>query len=208
MGKLLKYLLVAEDHPICTVAIDMAAHAYESAIVVTGVQTLDAAKDQLEARRFDGMVLDLGLKDSQGFINLSIVHSIAPRMPILVVSATEQPDAAAKARSLGARGFLPKSAPMDEMTSAIAAVLNGGEWFEDGLDNDAELESDQIKLLSGAQLRVMREVAKGQPNKIIAADLGLAEQTVKTHVSAALKTLGVTNRSQAILRLKEMGVTE
>lgn len=209
MARLLKYLLIAEDHPICTAAINMATHAYESAVVVTGVQTLDAARDELEGREYDAMVLDLGLKDTQGFMNLSIIRAYAPRLPILVVSATSQPDAAARARALGAKGFLPKSAPMEEMTRAIGTVLEGGEWFEESDDfEETVFDSEPIKLLSGAQLRVMREVAKGLPNKIIAADLGLAEQTVKAHVSAALKALGVTNRSQAILRMREMGVTE
>ena len=142
--------------------------------------------------------------------NLSAIRNLNMKMPILIVSGDDSLHVIARAKSLGANGFLSKSASVGEMRDAVAAVLRGQMHFPalpEGADgSNAEMESI-LGRLSPAQTKVVIELAQGHSNKIIADHLDLSEATVKTHMSAIFKVLGVTNRAQAILALQESSVT-
>ena len=114
---------------------------------------------------------------------------------------------------LGAQGFLSKSSPIDRVVSAIRVLLEGGQWFPNGVNlgavSDATTElAARMGTLSVAQLRVLRAIASGRQNKQIAHDLDLAEPTVKSHLSAIFRKLGVTNRTQAVLQLQLLDESE
>ena len=182
----------------------MAAHAYDSAIVVESVATLKEAQARVSEKEYDAILLDLGLKDTQGLANLSVVHALRKSVPILIVSSNDALAVMARARALGAKGFLSKTAAVSEMTRAIAAVMSGEDYFTaalDTLDEDFS-ENSEVVRLSPAQTKVVVELAQGHSNKIIAYELGLSEATVKSHLSAIFRVLGVTNRAQAILALQ------
>ena len=207
---MLRSVLIVEDHPICVAALTMAAHAYDSAIEVESLATLKEARERISQKKFDAILLDLGLKDSQGLANVSVLHSVGKAVPILVVSSNDSLLVMARARALGASGFLSKAAPMSEMTRAISAVMNGETYFIRELEsiNEGDAEEAAIARLSPAQTKVMVELAQGHANKIIAYELGLSEATVKSHLSAIFKALGVSNRAQAILALKAQDLGE
>ena len=207
---MLRSVLIVEDHPICVAALTMAAHAYDSAIEVESLATLKEARERISQKKFDAILLDLGLKDSQGLANVSVLHSVSKAVPILVVSSNDSLLVMARARALGASGFLSKAAPMSEMTRAISAVMNGETYFIRELEsiNEGDAEEAAIARLSPAQTKVMVELAQGHANKIIAYELGLSEATVKSHLSAIFKALGVSNRAQAILALKAQDLGE
>ena len=133
-----------------------------------------------------------------------VTRGLAPDTPIAVVSANDKDHVVRQALALGARGFISKSAPLSEMTTAINVLLTGGAWFSTNLytTNDNMAEPSQNARLSRAQLRVLAEAAKGRTNREIAQCLGIQEPTVKTHMSAVFRILNVTNRSQAILAVK------
>ncbi len=168
-------------------------------MLVSTAETLSGIQQLLSAERFDALLLDLSLKDCQGLANLAAVQAIAPRLPVLVVSGNAASDLPAKAAMLGARGFLNKTAPLAEMKSAIAVILEGGTWFPAREEQGESL----VGRLSPAQLRVMAELAQGKSNKLIAYSLGLTEPTIKSHLSAIYRALGVHNRSQALLALRQ-----
>ncbi|WP_169799515.1 response regulator transcription factor [Novosphingobium lentum] len=200
----MKRLLIADDHPICTAALTMAAHTVESALIVDTAESMAAIKDLVAAHTYDGLLLDLALKDSEGLMTLSIVRQMQPHLPVIVVSSSDGLETQARVRSMGARGFLSKSSAISVMVSAISVLLAGGRWFADASELEALHGGDaMISRLSPAQLRVMAALADGKPNKIIAHDLGIAEPTVKSHMSAIFRVLGVSNRSQAILALRQ-----
>ena len=207
---MLRSVLIVEDHPICVAALTMAAHAYDSAIEVESLATLKEARERISQKKFDAILLDLGLKDSQGLTNVSVLHSVGKAVPILVVSSNDSLLVMARARALGASGFLSKAAPMSEMTRAISAVMNGETYFIRELEsiNEGDAEEAAIARLSPAQTKVMVELAQGHANKIIAYELGLSEATVKSHLSSIFKALGVSNRAQAILALKAQDLGE
>ncbi|WP_165912059.1 response regulator transcription factor [Novosphingobium sp. PhB165] len=196
---MIRRLIIADDHPICVSALTSAVHAVDNSMLVSTAETLAGIRDLLAAESFDALLLDLALKDCQGLANLAAVQAIAPRMPVLVVSGNAAADLPAKAATLGARGFLNKTAPLAEMKSAIAVILEGGTWFPLREEQGEGLASK----LSPAQLRVMSELAQGKSNKLIAYSLGLTEPTIKSHLSAIYRALGVHNRSQALLALRQ-----
>lgn len=200
---MLTYILIAEDHPICAEAIKLAAQNHDSAIFVEMCDSLAEAEAMLHKRDYRLLVLDLGLKDSRGLINLTVIRKNFPKLPVLIISGQENPDIPVQARDLGAMGFLNKSASLDEIREAIAAVLKGMTHFD--IRKEEHSSSPAVfSNLSKAQLRVMRELASGRSNKIIAYELGLSEPTVKSHLSAIYRALDVTNRSEAILKLQRL----
>ena len=202
---MLRTVLIAEDHPICVQALTFAIHSLDSAVDVVCVDTLAAAERRVRAGGLSAVLLDLGLKDSNGLPNLSLLRSLDSSVPILVVSANDSPNVIMQAKSLCANGFLSKSAPISEMKQAIAKVLEGECYFvglEELSADDKQSPKLPLQLLSPAQTRVMIALSRGHSNKVIAHELSLSETTIKTHLSAIYKVLGVTNRSQAILALK------
>lgn len=201
------HILVADDHPMCATALGMAAHAVDPAITKQCVTTLFEAEGLVRQRHFDLVLLDLMLPDVQGFAGLALMRSVRPSMPIAIVSGREEPAVVAQARALGAQGFIPKSSSIEQMIDAIRTLLSGQDWLPLRIE---ELEQDDRRIdlaermgtLSIAQLRVLRAIANGHQNKQIAYDLQLAEPTVKSHLSAIFRKLGVNNRTQAVLALQ------
>jgi len=143
----------------------------------------------------------------QGFAGLALLRAVRPEAPIAIVSGREDPAVIAQSIALGAAGFVPKSSPIDQMVAAIRTLLDGARWLPAGVDigahDDRRVEvAQRMGTLSIAQLRVLRAIANGHQNKQIAYDLQLAEPTVKSHLSAIFRKLGVSNRTQAVLALQ------
>ena len=203
---MLRRVLVADDHPLCSAALTLTVHSIDSAVVVDTAVSIAEVERALVRERYDALFLDLALKDSQGLANLSMVRNLNKDIPVLVVSGKDRGEVIARVKSLGARGFLSKSASVAVMKEAVDAVLGGATYFPDlpdAIPEDADQLSSAIERLSPAQTKVVIELAKGHSNKVIADDLDLSEATVKSHMSAIFKVLGVTNRAQAIIALQE-----
>ena len=199
---MIRSLLIADDHPICSMALTEAARSVDSALIVKTVESLADTQAELRNGQYAALILDLALVDSQGLSNVSLVKSAFPALPILVVSGNDTVPIPARVAALGAKGFLSKSAPIAEMKSAISVVLEGGSYFPN-VDDTGAVEPGFVEQLSPAQTRVTVELVRGSSNKVIAHELGLSEATVKSHLSAIFRILGVSNRSQAILALKQ-----
>ena len=201
---MIRDVLIADDHPICLMALREATLSLGGEFRVTTVEKLSDVQSELRRRDFAALILDLALADYQGLSNVSLVRSTHPKLPILVVSGNDASPIPQQVAGLGAKGFLSKSASIAEMKSAIDVVLRGGSYFS-GFDQVNGPANSGLEQLSPAQTKVTVERARGSSNKIIAHELGLSEDTVKSHLSAIYKTLGVTNRSQAILALQQSG---
>lgn len=201
------HILVADDHPMCATALGMAARAVDASITKDCVTTLAEAEELVRRTDYDLILLDLMLPDVQGFAGLAMLREIRPAATIAIVSGREEPAVVAQSQALGAKGFIPKSSSIEQMVAAIRALLDGQNWLPDGI-GDALPEDRRVDLaermgtLSIAQLRVLRAIVNGHQNKQIAYDLQLAEPTVKSHLSAIFRKLGVSNRTQAVLALQ------
>ncbi|RVB63982.1 response regulator transcription factor, partial [Mesorhizobium sp. M7A.F.Ca.CA.002.03.2.1] len=159
----------------------------------------------------DLVLLDLSMPGASGLSGLISLRGIHPAVPLVVVSAHDDPATIRRALDLGASGFISKSASMEEIRSAVQSVLAGDiaapVGVDLGIERDPEI-SDLIKRLQALtpqQTRVLGMLAEGLLNKQIAYELGVSEATIKAHVSAILQKLGVDSRTQAVILLSKIG---
>ena len=204
---MIRYLLIADDHPICVAALTRAVEQIDGAIAVETATCLAEVGQRISERRYDAVLLDLRLPDGDGFEGLALLARQCPATPVAIVSSSDSPQQIRRAADLGARGFISKAASIEMMSDAVVALLDGRTAFPPGFDaseTGAGREFDPLAQLTPAQLRVLRELRDGNANKEIAFRLGLAEQTIKSHLSAVFRALGVSNRNQAMLALRQM----
>ena len=210
--------LVADDHELVRKGLMAALHELEQEADITDVkdagQTLDAVRN---GGSFDLILLDLFMPGADGFELLREICNTQPDTPTVVLSASEEPLHMRKALDLGAAGYIPKSAGMEVMLSALRLVLAGGIYVPPDLlrkptageentsvaEAAAELSPDG---LTSRQQEVLRLLGEGKSNKEIARVLDLSENTVKIHVAAVLKALGVNNRTKAAVVARELGM--
>ena len=204
-------VLIADDHPLFR---DAMLHVMASA--VEDVECVEV-KDFNEAREllkdddsFDLLLLDLNMPGMNGFTGLLELRETNPETPMVIVSASEEPDIIQRAMTCGAMGYITKSALKDEMVVAIRKVL-AGEIFRPN-DNtkpkrpsarDAEL-MECLGSLTKRQGAVLSLLAKGKSNKQIAFELDVTNTTVKAHITAILRKLKVTSRTQAVIVARQL----
>ena len=155
---------------------------------------------------------------------LNRIHQTVGETPIIIVSAVFDKEILQKTLDIGVSGYIPKSSSSAVMLSAINLVRAGGVYIPHELLNNAisnkeitqEIKALQtlsddsasrktIKKLTPRQIEVIKCIARGLSNKLIAYELGLTEGTVKVHVTVILKTLGVTNRTAAVMEAVKNG---
>lgn len=155
------------------------------------------------------ILLDLGLPDSAGLSGLHRVREAAPQLPVVVMSADDRPETILGAIEQGAAGFIPKTANAQAFTDALRCVLDGRVALPPQATQAwalAETNDDQALGLSPRQLDVLRLLIEGRSNKLIQRELDLSESTVKTHLQAIFRRLGVSTRTQAVIAAARLGL--
>ncbi len=200
-------VLVIEDHALVRegmlLALQMLAGEGEP-IEVLGAEHADAATDLLACNDdFDLAVLDLMLPGTSGMAYLGVLRRRYPHIPVVVVSALDDAATALKAVRQGASGFISKASSTDTLLRALRQVLAGEIWLPpEYRDMRPRRQPKTVAArfgLTAAQVRVLELLTEGKTNREIADLLGVAEGTVKIHVSAIFKAMNVGNRSQALL---------
>lgn len=200
-------ILIADDHPLIQEGIQLAISARHPGTAVDVAGTIEEAEALIEQhRRYRLLLLDYELPDSNGFGGFFRLQHLLGRTPIAIISSHDGEQMVATAQAVGASGFLSKRQPLETTIAAIEMILNGGRVFPPSVGPDAQADMLRKRLdsLSGAQRRVLLALAGGDLNKQIAADLGVSEATVKAHLSAIFRKLGVINRTQAILMMRPL----
>lgn len=196
-------ILLADDHPLVRAALLEAVRRLEGDIEPVEVDSLGAAKDVMAKGPVDLVCLDLHMGDSSGFIGLTELRRDYPSNPVVIVSASDAPGIAYRAVEFGASGFIPKTADLDTICAALQAVREGEVWLpadaEDVADDESVDHAALLATLTPAQLRVLEGLAAGRLNKQIAYEMDISIATVKAHVTAIFRKLGVINRTQAVL---------
>ncbi len=204
--------MIADDHPLFRGALKQALSGMggEPEILEAGdfetARAIVAANDDL-----DLILLDLSMPGVSGLSGLVTLRGLQAGVPVVIVSAHDDPETIRRALSLGASGFISKSSSMEGIREAIASVLAGGIWAPDDIDLGVEADPEisdliqRLRTLTPQQSRVLTMLAEGLLNKQIAYELGVSEATIKAHVSAVLQKLGVDSRTQAVIQLSKIG---
>lgn len=200
-------LLVIDDHPLMRDALcaNLAVAGYTGDHVRTAKSLTDALQSIRDTAP-DMILLDLELGDASGLESLARIQASAPDVPVMIVSSHDDPPLFARARALGAKGFMPKNNSGETIAEAVAIILSGGEVFPEATQSDtdtADSPTQRLTTLTPAQRRVTDYLGEGLLNKQIAYEMGISEATVKAHMTAIFRKLGVSNRTQALLVLNE-----
>ena len=203
------HTLIVDDHAFVCVGLKATLLDGLSDIKVSTASDGAKALDILLNDSIDLAVIDLFMPGGDGgFDFIDTVCQTYPKLPIIVLSASENPAHIRKCLDIGAKGFVTKSAPKEILFTAITKVLAGDRYIPSALltaqgdggrgNSDLQASADNItQLLTERQLEILALISKGLSNKLIARELFLSENTVKVHVSAILRALSLSNRTQA-----------
>ena len=226
-------VLLVDDHPLILLALKTVIEGMGENVSVVVADCAEAARIAIRRHAdFHLVLLDLELGDASGFDVLDEFRAAYPAMPVVVMSASERGGDVVRAIDQGAMGFVPKRTNTEMLVQALKLVMAGGIYVPSvsasALSNGEllgkndggkmprpqmpSLGTDPIKAtnleglaLTPRQADVLALLLRGMPNKIIARELGVTPETVKDHVAAVLKVLGVNSRTQAVLAVGQMG---
>jgi DNA-binding NarL/FixJ family response regulator len=203
------HTLIVDDHAFVCVGLKATLLDGLRDIKVSTASDGAKALDILLNDSVDLAVIDLFMPGGDGgFDFIDTVCQTYPKLPIIVLSASENPAHIRKCLDIGAKGFVTKSAPKEILFTAITKVLAGDRYIPSALlttqgdggrgNSDLQASADNTtQLLTERQLEILALISKGLSNKLIARELFLSENTVKVHVSAILRALSLSNRTQA-----------
>ncbi|MCV6609861.1 MAG: response regulator transcription factor [Amphritea sp.] len=215
-------ILIADDHPLFREAIINVIETGFSDCQTLETEDLDSALELArEEEDLDLILLDLNMPGMHGLNGLITLRNEMPTIPVVIVSAEEDKQIVLQAITYGAVGFITKSSPRDQMTEALQQILAGNVYLPSDIirssqperrrsrhNNDNQIPPELLSSLTRKQLLVLERMSKGESNKQIAYNLHIAETTVKAHVSAILRKLGVHNRIQAVLSAGDIDFNE
>ncbi len=212
--QLAQKIIIADDHPLFRAALRQAVTQAVPGVEIVEADSLAAVQEAVEQHGdADLVLLDIHMPGTHGFSGLVFLRGQHPGVPVVVVSGSEETHVMKRAIDYGASGFIPKSAPLETISEAIAAVLEGEEWLPQELTEnmDEVSEEDQqfaaaLASLTPQQFRVLTMLTEGLLNKQIAYELSVSEATIKAHVTAILRKLGVHSRTQAVIAAQRLGV--
>jgi DNA-binding NarL/FixJ family response regulator len=198
--------VIADDHPLFRGALREAVTGLFQHVEIGEAGSFEDVSKLLESGgEVDLILLDLNMPGVRGFSGLMYLRAQYPSVPIVVVSANDDPTVIRRCMDLGTSGFIPKTLGIEEMRAAIKRVLEGGVWTPPDVDLTAGADTESANLmarlasLTPQQVRVLMMLSEGLLNKQIAYELSVSEATVKAHVSAILQKLGVESRTQAVI---------
>lgn len=196
-------VIVADDHPLFGVALRLGVQQVAPDATVLEVSSF-AALREAAGRHPDAdlVLLDLMMPDVEGLAALQFLRGEFPALRVAIVSGVRERSWVLSADALGAVAFIPKSTPPARTQDILRTLLDGGTWWpplETPAPDPRHERSieDRIERLSRQELRILLQIQDGRLNKQIAADLGIAESTVKTHISTLLRKLDLQSRTQA-----------
>ena len=206
-------ILIADDHPLFREAISNVIQNSFEGCQTLETEDLDSALEIAQKEEeLDLILLDLNMPGMNGLNGLITLRNDLPTVPVVIVSAEEDKQIVLQAITYGAVGFITKSSPREQMSDALKQILAGNVYLPSDIirasqpDNrrmqrkdDNQIPPELLSSLTRRQLLVLERMSKGESNKQIAYNLNIAETTVKAHVSAILRKLGVHNRIQAVL---------
>ncbi len=208
-------IVIVDDHPLFRGALNQALSTAISGVQILEAGSLEELSETLDKHKdVDLVLLDLSMPGVQGLSGLLFLRAQSPEIPVVVVSASEDPTIIRRALEFGASGYVPKSLPVETIREAVRHILDGGVWsppdipLDGAADPEARDLATRLTTLTPQQVRVLMMLGEGLLNKQIAYKLNVSEATIKAHVSAILQKLGVDSRTQAVIAIGKIGSTE
>ena len=205
-------ILVADDHPLFREAIVHLLKRSLPDVMIYEASSLEHTRKILsENRGISLLLLDLKLSDTNGIDGLLYLKKTYPSLPVVVISAYDDQSVIQDSLRYGASGFIPKHLGMDDIASAITIVLDGDVWFPGSGDLREVTAQDStghpdFSELTATQLKVLILLRDGKPSKEMASILSVTEATIKAHLTEIYRKLNVRNRTQAVVRAKELDI--
>ena len=208
-------VLVVDDHPLIQEAVANVLRHVDPQATVEFADNCTRGLASAANRTFDLVLLDLELPDASGTAALNRWRLRFPDLPIVVLSAASDRNTMLASMHAGAAGFIPKSSSNAVMANAVRLVQAGGKYLPPALltaparasrTSVGEGRSLADLGLTPRQVDVLKLIARGASNKAICRELQLAERTVKAHVTAVLRALHVTSRTQAAVAATKLGL--
>jgi DNA-binding NarL/FixJ family response regulator len=204
-------ILICDDHALFREGLELVLTQLDPAVQLISVGDAPAALARVaEDDGFDLVLLDLGLRGMSGLEALAVLRREHPEVPVVVLSASESPADVRTALARGASGFIPKSTRGSVLRSALELVLAGGVYLPPLLVDAVERAVPPAAgdRLTERQVQVLRLLARGLTNREIADVLRISEETAKSHVKQIYSVLDVSNRTEAAMRMRELGLEE
>ena len=199
-------LLIADDHPLFREALRGAVARVLPGATLKEADSVEKLYALVESEPdADMLLLDLNMPGAHGFSALVHLRAQHPELPVVVVSAREEPEVMRRALDHGAMGFIPKSVDSATLGQALGQVLEGDRWAPAAAlaaraaGADEHDAAQRVAELTPQQFRVLQMLGEGLLNKQIAFELKVSEATIKAHMTAILRKLGASNRTQAVL---------
>ena len=203
------WALVIDDHPMFCDALELTLGSICDFSAIKSTNSIAEATALIEENAPPSLVvLDLNLPDVKGFDGLTRILALVSKCPLVVVSSVTDNKVITSALKIGASGFVPKHSPRAVFKAAIDTIQSGRVYVPDNflaseLSNEQSQALDALSTLTAQQARILDLISQGLLNKQIAHELSIAEATVKAHVTAIMRKLGVNNRTQAVLVAKD-----
>jgi len=201
-------ILIIDDHALFREGLSYVLNELDGLIKIYEAPDYNSAlMHAKENSDLDLVLLDLNLPGKDGFSVLNLLTERYPALPVIILSASNHASDVERSLDAGAMGYIPKNTTSAVMLSALRLVLSGGIYMPPSITQKQENTQDSsISGITPRQKQVLELMVQGLSNKIIASQLGLAEGTVKMHVTAILKLFGVSNRTQAVLASEKLGL--
>lgn len=205
-------VLMIDDHPLFIEGMQGVLRRLDDTVVIMSSGNCEEALAlTADDDDIDLVLLDLNLPGISGLDGMHQLRQQLPATPIVLLSASEDRNKVLRAIELGAKGYIPKSSNSEIIITALQLVLSGGVYLPMAvLDTVYSLQAKTSNAdghtLTQRQVDVLQLLAEGHRNKTIAKQLNMAENTVRVHVSAILRFLGVSNRTEAGLTASRMGL--
>ncbi|HEY9021968.1 MAG: response regulator transcription factor [Rhodobacterales bacterium] len=208
-SKLQGWALVVDDHPLFCDALELTLRSVADFTDVATASSLEAALEKINAAPPPALILlDLNLPDVNGLDGLMRLRRAVENVPIIIVSSMTENSIIGNTIVAGARGFVPKHSPRSVFRDALNTIAAGEIYkpadYVEGRGCEGRHENlKRLSSLTNQQARILELICEGKLNKQIAFDLSIAETTVKAHVTAIMRKLGVQSRTQAVLVAQE-----
>lgn len=204
-------ILIVDDHALFREGLCHVLNELGDEIHILEAADYDRALQHVTANpNLDLVLLDLNMPGKDGFTALDAFTKHYPAIPVVILSASNLRSDIQRALDAGAMGYIPKESTSAVMLNALKLILAGGIYMPPSMAQQVDPEppaaANHSSGLTPRQLQVLTMVVQGHSNKVIAADLGIAETTIKMHVSSILRSLGVSNRTQAAMAAEKLGL--